>query len=412
MYEFIFESRLTTTVAGLAMLVLACALTSSAKLWWRVLGLNFVPVVAVGFMAAILLSDKIVSRTDVFSAMVFEFIILCLYCRVTFLIFEDLHRISAEKATSMVKIITFVYLACFAPLALSGGFGIFSSGSRIDYLSESSSAKYLTYLAVLLSMVLAGLLARRITINQRPAMLDYAIILSVSAVSILAGSKGGFVLWIGSIVALIDYRVARIRAATIALALGSIVGLVVVLVVIVSDFLRLSSGEFVDLAFNRFFLSNDARALAFDVRRLEAPPGLSLLSEAFRSISTLFGNPPRNLPVGVELVESYFGPSQGGGANGSLGAIIIQYTAPGYAALPFLLAGLLALSLFAMLLFATRLMPTVFLRFAVLAFGSVNIVLFSQDFLAFQVVAPLTILCVLMFYVSGSFHAIAIHRPQ
>jgi hypothetical protein len=412
MYEFIFASRLTTTVAGLSMLVLACALTSSAKLWWRVLALNFVPVVAVGFMAAILLSDEVVAKTDVFSALIFEFVILCLFCRVAFLIYEELHRISAEKTTSMVKVVTLVYLACFAPLAVSGGFGIFSSGSRIDYLSESSSAKYLTYLAVLLSMVLAGLLARRITINQRPALLDYGIILSVSAVSILAGSKGGFVLWIGSIVALIDYRVARIRAGTIALALGSIVGLVVVLVIVVSDFLRLSSGEFIDLAFNRFFLSNDARALAFDVRRLESPPGLSLLSEAFRSISTLFGNPPRNMPVGIELVENYFGPIEGGGANGSLGAIIIQYTAPGDAALPFLLAALLALSLFAMLLFAMRLAPSVFLRFTVLAFGSVNIVLFSQDFLAFQVVAPLTVLAVLLFFLSGSFHAIAIHRPQ
>jgi hypothetical protein len=118
------------------------------------------------------------------------------------------------------------------------------------------------------------------------------------------------------------------------------------------------------------------------------------------------------MPVGIELVENYFGPIEGGGANGSLGAIIIQYTAPGDAALPFLLAALLALSLFAMLLFAMRLAPSVFLRFTVLAFGSVNIVLFSQDFLAFQVVAPLTVLAVLLFFLSGSFHAIAIHRPQ
>jgi oligosaccharide repeat unit polymerase len=412
MYAFIFESRLTTTIASFALLFLACLLTVPLKFWWRIPGVNIGPIIGAGFMAAILLSDQVTSNADVFAALVFEFVILCLFARSVFLIYNEIHRLSAEQATSALKWCALVYLGSFLPSALSGGFGIFSAGTRIDYLYESSAAKYLTYFGVLLAGVLAGLLARRITLNRRPEAFDYIIILAVSAMSILAGSKGGFVLWIGSIVALIDYRQARIRSRTIVLAAAGLAGLVFVLAVVVAEFLRLSMAEFFDLAFNRFFLSNDARALAFDMRRLEVPPGTSLGAEAFRSFSSLFGNPPRNLPLGVELYESYFGPSGGAGANGSLGGLIILYTAPGDAALPFVLASLVAVALFLMLLFAVRLMHTATLRFIVLAFGSTNIVLFSQDFLAFQVVAPLTMLCVLMFYVSGSFHAIAFRRPQ
>lgn len=412
MYEFIFDSKLTTSVAGLALLLLACSITTPINFWWRVPALNFVPVIAVGFMAAILLSDKATSTLDVFSALLFEFAVLCLFCRVAFFLYAELHRLSEQTATAMLKWVALIYLTSFLPAALAGGFGIFSAGTRIDYLYESSAAKYLTYLAVLLSAVLGGLLARRITLNRHPRLLDYAIILSVSAVSILAGSKGGFVLWIGSVVALIDYRQAQIRPRTILLAITGLVGMVFLLAIVVSDFLRLSMAEFFDLAFNRFFITNDARALAFDLRKLEVDAGVSLTAEAFRSFSSLFGNAPRNLPLGVELYESYFGPSGGAGANASLTALIIHYTAPGDAALPFLVAALVVLSFYPMLLFVVRLMHTAFLRFTVLAFGSVNITLFSQDFLAFQVVAPLTILCVLLFFVSGSFHAIAIRRPQ
>lgn len=410
MYEFIFKSQFTTTVAGLVVTIAACALVARTSFWWRALALNFGPALAAGFMAAILLSDERFTAPDVLAALTFEIAVLCLFCRMAFLAYRTTHTLEAPSVTRALQIATLLYIASLLPAVLGGGFGIFSIGTRIDYLYESSSAKYFTYMGLMMVVLLGGLLARRITLNRKPRLFDYATILVVSAASIVAGSKGGFVLWIGAVLGFIDYRAAKIRPQTILFTLTAITGLVAVLAVVVSEFLRLSIPEFFELAFNRFFVNNDARAMAFDLRTLEVDPGLSLMSEAFRSLSSLFGDLPRNSPLGVELYDRYFGPSGGAGANASLVAIAIYYTAPGYAALPLLLA-ILATGLFALLINAAcEHMPTAFSRFAIQMLATLNVGLLSQDFLAFQVVFPLTVILAMLFYISESFHVLAPQR--
>lgn len=410
MYDFIFHSKMVTTVAGLALLVLASTLAARPSFWWRTLAFNSGPAIAAGFLAAILLSDQRFSISDVLAALMFEFIILCAFCRTTYLAYHAAHQLDLAAATRAVRLSLPLYIVTLVPALLGGGFGIFSSGTRIDYLYESSSAKYLTYLGLMMVILLGGLLARRITINGKPQLLDYAVVLIVSAASIVAGSKGGFVLWIGAVMAFIDYHQARIRPLTIILAGGVVAVLVAGLAVIVSDFLRISIPEFFDLAFNRFYISNDARALAFDLRTLEVHPGVSIWGESFRSLSSLFGNPPRNTSIGVELYDSYFGPSGGAGANGSFVALAILYTAPGDAALPLLIASLAVGLLLFLIRLGVRHMPTALSRFTVQMIATLNVVLLSQDFLAFQVVLPMSVVLALLLYLSGSFHVLVPQR--
>ena len=410
MYDFIFASKATTLVAAMSLLLLACLLAAKIEFWWRALAVNLVPVIAPGFLVAVLLSDQRFTVVDVLAALVLLFVILCIFCRLVYLGYHSLHAIAARDATRMLVVCTLLFIGTLLPVALSGGFGIFSTGTRIDYLYESSAAKYLTYGGLMLNVVLGGLLARRITLNRKPRLLDYVVILIVSAASVLAGSKGGFILWLGSVLGMIDYRQARIRLRTIILAGLVFTALLVTLAIVVSDFLRISIPEFFDLAFSRIFISNDGLALSFDLRRLEVEPGIKPLSEAFRSLGNLFGYPPQNAPLGVEFYDRYFGPSGGAGANASLVGMIMFYTAPGDAVLPLLIASLATIPLFLMAKTVWIHMPSAFARYTMQTLAMLNFVLLSQDFLAVQVVLPMTVVMALIFYISGSFHVLAIRR--
>jgi hypothetical protein len=411
-YEFIFQSKMLTAASGGLLLVLACAVTARVGFWWRVLALNFGPVFAAGFMVAILLSDQRFSTIDVIAALVFEFVVLCILCRFTYCAYHLLHSVGRLAARRILVAAALLYIGSVTPSALGGGFGIFSSGTRIDYLYESSLAKYFTYAGLMISVVLGGVLARRITLNRRPQVLDYVVILLVSTASILAGSKGGFFLWLGSVVAFVDYGAARIRPRTIVFALAGTGGLIAVLAIVVSEFLRISVPDFFELAFARFFVNNDARALAFDLRTLEVNPIISLVSELFRSASTVFGYAPHNSPLGVELYDRYFGPSGGAGANASLVAMMIFYTNPGSALLPLLLSAVAAALLFLLGEFTSTRMPSAFSRYALNIIATLNIAQLSQDVLAFQVVLPMTVIMATLFYIFGNIHVFVDQQPR
>jgi hypothetical protein len=223
------------------------------------------------------------------------------------------------------------------PLVMSEGFGIFSEGSRIAYLESSGAAKYLTYAGVLLAPVQAGLLAQRLSGGHSPGATGYAVIASTFALSTLSGSKGGIFLWLASTLALTDYRRLRIRWMPILAGLIAVAVALVVTANIISETLGISEIEFAELAISRFFLNNDARALAFDFGGASRQPS-ELVSASFRSLSTLFGHGSIDPPLGLLLYERYFGVSTGNGPNASLIALIAYYSMRGYAMFPALIA--------------------------------------------------------------------------
>lgn len=142
-----------------------------------------------------------------------------------------------------------------------------------------------------------------------------------------------------SVAALVDYRRARIpKTLQLLVAVGG-AGALVVSSIIIADFIGITTEQFTDLALSRFFLNNDARSLAFDLRsQVTAETGL--LSESFRSLGNLFGSPPRNDPLGVLLYAQRLGVTNGSGANASLMALVTFYSTPGYATIPALFGSL------------------------------------------------------------------------
>lgn len=289
-------------------------------------------------------------------------------------------------------------LALAAPLVLSEGFGIFSDGSRIDYLYAGSLSKYLVYAGIICMGIQAPLLARQISCKGNIGWLGGMVVLFNFAMSILAGSKGGAFLWIFSVLALVNYRQARLSLMAMVLLPLLLVGGIYVSSLQISEFLGITLEDFADLALNRFFLNNDARALAFDFRTsLTSDAGL--LSEAFRSLASLFGSAPKNSPLGVHLYAELFGFESGNGANASLIALIVYYSSAGYALLPALLftAGAGALVLFFGVV--RRQMQSAVCRAIVLAFGLLALQQYSQDFLAFQVVLPLVIVFLFLVWI-------------
>lgn len=395
MYEQLFETKaLTFAVMVLASLV-AGALVSRPSMGLRSLVHNFVPSIAVAFYAVALVGDVSLDRLDLVGGLVFECVVLLVCVRVLADVYTTAHRMeAAEVRTALVRTVP-MQLLLAAPLMSLDNFGIFADGSRIGYLGEAAWAKYLTYAGILLSAVQAPLLARRVTLHGRPTALGWLVVAVNAASSTLSGSKGAVFLWLLAVIALIDWRRARVRWSAVAsftvILLAGLGGTVFLL----SNVLGLEPEEFVDLAFGRFLLSNDARALALDFRSVSSG-SQDLMREAFRSLSGLFGYVPQGDPLGVLLYQELFGPTTESGANGSLMALITYYMPAGSAIAPALAATVVLLGLVAAGRWLSMAVGGGVARLCVLVASLVCANLFSQDFLAFQLAAPIALLLVLV----------------
>jgi hypothetical protein len=339
-----------------------------------------------------------VSRADFVGGFVLEFAVLVGFFGLLQALLTALPRCEDGQVARLLRATLVGQVIVTAPLITSQGFGIFSEGSRIDYLYAASSAKYLTYAGILIASVQVPLLAHRIS-SRRFGLLDLAIMLVAFGGSVLSGSKGGVVLWLVAIAALVNYRRAGISLGRGLLALAVLGSALGASSVLIARFLNLDVGEFAELAFNRFFLVNDARALAFDFRT-GTTPDAGWFAESFRSISSLFGAPPRNSPLGVLLYGDLFGVETGNGANASLAALLAYYSNPGELIILGPLAAIGALAATLILATIARAVRTALSRTVVLAMGLVCLQQYSQDFLAFQIVAPLAVLAMLSIWIN------------
>jgi hypothetical protein len=157
-------------------------------------------------------------------------------------------------------------------------------------------------------------------------------------------------------------------------------------------------GEFFELAFGRVLLTNDARALAIDLRSSHSDYSL-LVNESFRSLSSLFGNRPTNDPLGMRLYADYFGSTGLTGANTSLMALVMFYGPSGSPFVLALIAAIAALTMYLGVRVARHTVGSPGGRYVVQSLGLIGISVFSQDFLAFQVVVPLAALMLFALWV-------------
>jgi len=395
MYERLFESQFAVALMALALACLAAALHARPRLGLGLMAFGFPSAFAAAFFLNGLLTPGAASLMDMVAGFTFEFFVLALLCRTFISLRRQVTALPAVATNQVMGVVLLMQLASFLHLLSSEGFGLLSEGSRIDFLFAGAAAKYLIYTGVMLAALQAALLASRITNGNGLRSLDYASILLTAASSILSGSKGGFFLWALSALSLVDYRKAR-------LGKGLIIGGPLLLLAalwlttrFVAEFLGLDTQEFAALAMSRFFLSNDARALAFDLQG-QASASATLLSESFRSLANAIGSPPLNIPLGQLLYELHFGLESNTGANTSTMALIVFYSKRGESLGPTIVASAAGLLLYAGYATVRRLERRPVVRLAATSWAAVALLLFTQDFLAFQLVLPLCILGVIL----------------
>jgi hypothetical protein len=403
-YEFILQNKAATLLAAIAVAWLAATLVGNPRVTLRSMGFNYGPAFACAFFLVSVFYDGQLSGFDLAAGFLFEFLVLLAYSKLFCDALKSVRGVDNRAVELWLRSSLALQLLVSLPLVMSEGFGIFSEGSRIAYLESSGAAKYLTYAGVLLAPVQAGLLAQRLSGGHSPGATGYAVIASTFALSTLSGSKGGIFLWLASTLALTDYRRLRIRWMPILAGLIAVAVALVVTANIISETLGISEIEFAELAISRFFLNNDARALAFDFGGASRQPS-ELVSASFRSLSTLFGHGSIDPPLGLLLYERYFGVSTGNGPNASLIALIAYYSMRGYAMFPALIACLGLAAAYGGVVAFRHIVHGPLRKMAVTVIGLTLVQQLSQDFLAFPLLVPLACAAGFLFIVTDRKYA-------
>lgn len=403
-YEFLLTHKLLTSMVAAVLAVLAARVVGAGRLWWRGALFNLTPALAAAFYVSLAFADGMPHAMDLASGFAFEFSCLILFFWLFKRLFRAVPRVSADEADRLLGKTLLLQIALAAPNLAGAGFGIFSEGSRIDYLYTSSLSKYLTYAGLMTSAVQASLVASRITASGRLGWAGTVVVLANFGMSVLAGSKGAVFLWLLAICTLVDNRRARVPGRYIVLAVGAVSVALAISIVVISDFFGITPESFSDLVISRFFLNNDARALAFDLRS-DYSSALSLFAESFRSIASLFGSPPSNAPLGVLLYDQRLSIVDGSGANTSLMALIMFYSPAGYTLVPSIFAVIAVTTVATAFDTVSRAYRSYDSRVTVLSLGLISVATFSQDFLAFQVVLPVSVLALAMLWVLDRSHA-------
>lgn len=409
MYEFILYNKLITTMVVIVLAIALSFLAGRGGAWWRVILYNFTPIMALAFFLLAPLSGASIHGLDVASGLIFELVVLALIVRLFITLLRTVQSVPWSDARKMLQYLVVAQILLVAPIIASSGFGIFSQGGRLDYLYEGPLAKYLTYGGLLISLVQAPLLANQVSHRGGPGATGWMVIAVNFGLTIVAGSKGASFLWLLSAVALIDFERANIKKATIFFAVCSGVAALGATAHIVSSFLGISLQDFAELVASRFFLANDARALAFDMRNLHTGDA-SLLSESFRSLGAVLGAPAHYPPLGLQLYEELLGSATGNGANSSLMALIIYFSRAGQAMLPAICATWLAILCYVGLTSVVRTLKQTVGKSMVLTLSIFLIHQLSQDFLAFQIVVPLVALMILGIFTYDRRHKCSFRR--
>ena len=382
MFDYIFETKSATLLAAAAATWLAFLLVGNPRAWWRSLLFNYGPAFACAFFVVGNFYSGEVSGFDLLAGFLFEFSVLIASAK---FFCDALKRVASGydgASEHWLRWSLVLQLLAAAPLVAIDGAGIFSDGSRIAYFHDSSIARYLAYAGVLTAYVQAGLLAQRLSAGRSPGATGYAVVVAAFVTSTLSGSKGGVFLWLIATLALVDYRHIRIRWAPVLVALIAATAALWVTASVISETLGISELEFANMAVARFYLNNDARALAIDLGG-QAAPFSDLVAASFRGLANLLGNPSNDPPLGLLLNERQTGLDTGNGPNASLIALIAYYSIRGYALLPALVSCVGVACVYAAVTGFRRIVRCKLSKMAASLIGIVLVQLLSQDFLAF-----------------------------
>lgn len=394
MYDFILRERLLIASLAVVAALVASTIAGASRLWLRGILYNMTPAMAGAFYAAAYFDDSMQDGMDLFAGLLFELTVFVVFYRYLMNVISNITPIPQKEITATLSIAMIGLIAIFLLNFSSSGFGIYSEGSRIDYLYSSRIQKYYTYMGVLLLALQATFLASLISLRGRVGALGWLVVAVNFGYSVVSGSKGAVLLWVISVLSLIDYKKANLNIGRVIISLIVLTIASVVAISITINYMQLESDDFIDLATSRFFLVNDARALALDLRSTQTA-GVSFFSEAFRSLANILGEPPINDPLGVALYQLQLSSTDGTGANASFMALVTYYFPIGYALFPAVCGALGALAVMRIGEFFAASAPNRTWRMIILSTWIPCIVIYSQDFLAFQIIFPLAMLIAL-----------------
>lgn len=323
---------------------------------------------------------------EILSALAIECIILVTYHALfssLLSIVSNRELLNVHRLMLWLKVGTIVVIALALPLLFAGQFGIFSNGSRNDYLSDSKLFIYSTYASFLTQAAMVPVIAAILNCEKKWNRLVIFYLTVVSILSLLEGSKGGGVLSIFAILSLLRFREARDYVRLLRFPFISILVVLASTVYYLGKFLALEPLQMITLMLARIFINNDARALAID---FSDSHNVSLFRESFRSLATLLGSPPVHPALGQYLYTQAFHSSGFVGANTSSTALLIAY---GDAAERVMFCLVLCVLAVLVYLLARKRGRYSIVR---LAIGINLLSLLSQDFLGFQLIANLLVL--------------------
>jgi hypothetical protein len=336
---------------------------------------------------------------SILTALIIEAIILLCFLVLFAKLFNavnDVHETVSAQLIKWLKIIIAIKTFIFIYFICQGGFGIFSQGSRIEYIEASRFNLSLTYFSYLLDAVSVPIVAAIINYGNKLNCFVIMYFLLVVANSVVSGSKGAAIMAFLAIISLIKLQSAKDYLKILTVPLGLILMAVGVTVFYVGQFLSLDPIQIISLMYYRIFLSNDARALAIDYIGLLDADKTTLFQESFRSLSSWLGYPPINLPLGQLLYQQEFNISGLLGGNTSSTALLISYGS-WFEKIYF--------SFF--ICFVSYLITTIAqkednYKLPRLALGLAMLVFLSQDFLAFQLNTYILIAIIILkyFYIS------------
>lgn len=391
MYIYIFESKLITVLLGFLYAYIIITLFSGVKKTFgysiRLFLFSYSSILPIGFLTAVLFSELQLNKFDVLASLYVEiitlFFVALLFCK--FLMGFDCRKISCEQYDKYIFLFSILVFFTNLPLLVSSSFGILSNVSRISYLSENAAYKYLTYASFLFIAFTGVLISKRLQVNSNASSVILLFLFFVFLLSVISGSKGMFFLILLQIVSIIDYKQFRPSKFKILIFTFLFISLFLFSMVFISEFIGITYSEFVNLIFNRFFLVNDARALAFDYRYTITNPSLSMfLKESFRSYAALLGEPPVNPPIGNYLYGLMNGVTSSNGANASLVSLAVLYSEEGEAIFNLLFISFIPFCIFLFVLIVLNIDRFFIRRLFVVVSSIICLLQYSQDFLSFQ----------------------------
>ena len=326
---------------------------------------------------------------EIFASLVFEVTVLYFWLLLVsrlIICTNTRGRIELPTLTKWLKIGVGIQIIIAMYLVLQDGMGLFSEGSRIEYLADSRVNLYLTYASGLTVAVQIPIAAAIISYREKWDAWALVYVVLTMVLSIISGSKGAGLL---VIIALISYvRLLSFKKYLKLMVIPIIFGMAFLQMTVfyVGKFLQIEQHQMLELVYSRIFLINDGRALAIDFENQISRGNVSLFQESFRAIASALGNAPINMPLGQLLYSEAFATEGLLGANTSASALLIAYGDATEKTVFFIL-----LLLFILAIYWVACLKGKYLIVR-LGIGSLLLNLLTQDFLAFQVTTNLLLL--------------------